>query len=113
MTTFNEIRKWFGLDSRIGKVKCNVCGKELEVPNMYSEEERAILKPYCCATTVLHVQWLIHHGWHVSNYDADPAGAYYCPDCFPKGTPEFSSREYGKGWCEQAAAWMKENNGKL
>lgn len=108
-----DLRKRLGLNSRVGKVTCKVCGKELKVPNMYSKKERDIvLKPYCCATTVLHVQWLIHHGWHVSSYEANPAGAFYCPNCFPKGTPEFSRREYGKDWCEQAEKWMNENGGK-
>ena len=113
MAKINELRKRLDFDSRVGKVKCKTCGKELEVPNMYSERDRnAVLKPYCCATTVLHVQWLIHHGWHVSNYDADPAGAFYCPDCFPKGTPEFSRSAAGKDWCEQAERWMRGNDGK-
>ena len=112
MTKFSELRKRLGLDSRVGKVRCKVCGKELEVPNMYREEERnAVLTPYCSTTTVLHVQWLIGHGWHVSTYDAEPAGAFYCPDCFPKGTPEYSQRPYCKDWCEQAGRWMRENGG--
>lgn len=109
----DQLRRRYGMDSRIGRVKCSRCGKELEVPNMYSEKERnAVLSPYCCATTVLHVQWLIHHGWHVTTYEADPAAAFFCPDCFPKGQPEFSRRPYGADWCRQAEAWMKENGGK-
>ena len=111
MTTFQEIKKRLRMDYRVGKVKCHSCGKELEVPQMYSEKEREILTPYCCAYTVLIVQWLIHHGWHVTTYDAEPSGAYLCPDCFKEGTPEFSRHEYGAQWCKQAEKWMKENNG--
>lgn len=112
MATFQEIRKRFGMDSRVGKVKCNKCGKELEIPNMFSEKERnAVLKPYCCATTVLISQWLIHHGWHVTSRDANPSGAYLCPDCY-EGQPEYSRHPHGEDWCKQAEEWMKENNGK-
>ena len=111
MTTFQEIRKRFGMDSRVGKVKCKKCGKELEVPNMYAEKERQLLKPYCPTTVILVVQWLIKHGWHVTNREANPSGAYLCPDCY-EGQPEYSRSEACDAWCKQAEAWMKENNGK-
>ena len=110
--TIKELKEKYGMNSRIGKVKCYSCGKELEVPNMYSEKDRKLLEPYCCATTVLMVQWLLHHGWHVTTHEADPSGAYFCPDCFPKGQPEYSKSPYGEDWCDQAEKWMKENNGK-
>ena len=113
MTAIQKLRKRLGMDSRVGQVKCHKCGKTLDIPNMYSEKERnAVLKPYCCATTVLIVQWLIHHGWHVTTHDANPAGAFFCPDCFPKGQPEYSRSAAGQDWCKQAEQWMKENNGK-
>lgn len=110
--TIKELKEKLGMNSRVGKVKCKGCGKELTVPNMYSDKERALLKPYCCSIVVLVVQWLIHHGWHVTTYEANPPASYFCPDCFPKGQPEYSRSPYGKDWCEQAEKWMRENNGK-
>lgn len=108
-----ELRKRYGMSSRVGKVSCKGCGKQLEVPNMYSEKERNdVLKPYCCSSVVLIIQWLIHHGWHVTTRDANPSGAYFCPDCFPKGQPEYNESPAGAEWCKQAEGWMKENNGK-
>ena len=101
------------MDSRVGKVKCKKCGKELEIPNMFSEKERdAVLKPYCCSTTVLIIQWLIHHGWHVTSREANPAGAYLCSDCY-EGQSEYSRHPYGEDWCKQAEAWMKGYIGGL
>jgi len=110
MMTKEELLRKFGLDSRVGLVKCSVCGKTLKVPNMYAEKERAKLTPYCATTTILHVQWLIHHGWHVGSLEANPPHQFYCPDCFPKGTPEYSRRDYGADWCKQAEEWMNEND---
>lgn len=112
MTKLQEIRKRFGMDSRVIKVKCYKCGKELEAPRMFSEKERdAVLKPYCCASTVLTTQWLIYHGWHVTKHEATPSGAYLCHDCY-EGQPEFSRQPYCEDWCKQAEAWMKANEGK-
>ena len=111
MTT-KELREKYGLDSRVGLVKCKSCGKELEVPNMYGEKERALLEPYCPTTVILTVQWLIHHGWHVTKHEANPPGAFFCPDCFPKGQPEYTKSICCEDWCNQAEKWMKDNNGK-
>ena len=110
--TFKELKEKLNMDKRVGKVKCYGCGKEIEVPNMYSQQDRNKLVPYCCATTILLTQWLIHHGWHVTTFEANPSGKFFCPDCFPEGTPEYSKRECGADWCEQAERWMKENNGR-
>lgn len=82
------------------KVKCSVCGKELEVPNMYSEKDRSKLSPFCCAATVFTVQWLVHHGWHVRNLGLHDSHPYYCNDCWVDG-PEYEKKEYGASWCEQ------------
>ena len=110
--TIKELREKYGLNSRVGLVKCKSCGKELEVPNMYGEKERALLQPYCATTVILTVQWLIYHGWHVTKHEANPPGAYFCPDCFPEGQPEYKQYHELDPWIEQAKAWMKENNGK-
>jgi hypothetical protein len=59
--TIADLEEKFGMNSRVGKIKCKSCGKELVTPNMYGKELE-LLKPYCCASTVLTVQWLIHHG---------------------------------------------------
>ena len=107
-----KLRTMFGMNKRTHIVRCKRCGKELLSPAMYSEKEREVLQPYCCTATVLTVQWLIGHGWHVTTYDADPPGAYYCPDCFPQGQPEYSRRPYCDDWCRQAEQWMNENNGE-
>ena len=109
--TIAELKEKIGLNSRVGKVKCCRCGKTLDTPNMYGKD-LAILEPYCCAATVLIVQWLIHYGWHISTIEANPPHMYYCPDCFPKGTPEFHKSAECDAWCEQAEKWMKENDGK-
>jgi len=112
MASIEEIRKKFGLDSRVGKVRCKKCGKEMEVPNMYGSEERALLEPFCCSTVVLHVQWLIHHGWHVAKHEATPSGAFLCEECYTPGIPEYTKSPYCEKWCEQAEAWMRDNNGR-
>ncbi len=112
MTTMKEIRKKFGMNSRIGKVKCFSCGKELEVPNMYRQKDIRNLDPYCPTTVILHVQWLIKHGWHVTKYEANPPGAFFCGDCFKKGTPEYRRSQCCDTWCEQAEKWMNENKGE-
>ena len=111
MTTIAEIRKRLGMDSRVRKVKCHKCGKELEVPNMFSEKDRQLLIPYCPTAVILTIQWLIKHGWHATNREANPPGAYLCPDCY-EGQPEYRRSKACDEWCEQAEAWMKENNGK-
>lgn len=109
--TIVELKKKYGLDQRSHEVACSVCGKKIVAPTMYSEKERnAILHPYCCAATVLTCQWLIHHGWHVSSIEANPPHQYYCPDCFPKGIPEYHKAPYAADWCDQAEKWMKEEN---
>lgn len=99
------------MNSRVRKVKCCGCGKEIEIPNMYAEE-REKLVPFCCATTVLIVQWLIYHGWHVTTNEVNPPGAFFCQDCFPKGQAEYHRGPSCETWVKQAEAWMKENNGK-
>lgn len=109
---YTEIKKRLGMNSRTETVKCSCCGKELTIPNMYKRKDLDILKPYCGAATLLTVQWMLHHGWHVATMQADSPGAYYCPDCFPKGTPEYHETEDVASWCEQAEKWMKENDGK-
>lgn len=107
--TLKELREKYGLNKRTEVVKCSVCGKELQVPSMYSEKDRtAYLKPYCPTAVILVCQWLIHHGWHVSSIEARPPHQYYCPDCFPKGTPEYHKSSACDAWCEQAEKWMKE-----
>jgi len=107
--TLAELKETLGMNSRVGKVKCMRCGKELAAPNMYGDELK-LLKPYCCAATVLIVQWLIHHGWHCLTLEATPPGAFLCPDCY-NGQPEYHKSQNGDAWCEQAEKWMKENNG--
>lgn len=109
---YSEIKKRLGMNSRTETVKCSRCGKELTVPNMYREEDLKGLNPYCPTSTVLIVQWILHHGWHVATMRANPPGAYYCPDCFPEGTREFHETEDAAPWCEQAGKWMRENDGK-
>ena len=107
-----ELRKRYGISSRVGKVSCKGCGKIIEVPNMYSEKSRRLLKPYCPSTVMLHIQWLLHHGWHVTKHEANPPAAFFCPDCFPEGQPEYKQFHELDPWIEQAEAWMKENDGK-
>ena len=109
---YAEIKKRLGMNSRTETVKCSCCGKELTVPNMYKRKDLDILKPYCGAATVLTIQWMIHHGWHITALDAHHKSYFYCPDCFPEGTPEYQEAPYAKDWCEQAEKWMKENDGK-
>lgn len=109
--TFEELRKKFGLDSRVGRVACKSCGKELEVPNMYGKE-RELLTPFCGSTVMLHIHWLLYHGWHVTNREANPPDTYFCPNCFPKGQPEYKLYHDYDPWIEQASTWMKENDGK-
>ena len=95
--------------SKTCTVKCHKCGKTIEVPNMVREDVRnKVLFPYCCATTVFIVQWLIHHGWHIRNLGVTDRHPYICPDCFEEGTPEYKANDYGKQWCEQAESWLKE-----
>lgn len=60
------------MNSRVGKVTCKGCGCSLEVPNMYSEKSRKVLQPYCPSTVMLHIQWLLHHGWHITKHEANP-----------------------------------------
>ena len=60
--TIKELREKYGLDSRVGLVKCKSCGKELEVPNMYAEKDRKLLNPYCPTTVMLVTQWLLYGG---------------------------------------------------
>lgn len=96
------------LHNRRGEVKCHCCGKKLEVPNMYKDADRRKLQPYCCATSLLHVQWLIHHGWHVRNLGLHDPHPFFCPDCWKDGTPEYGKREYCETWCQQAQDWMNE-----
>ena len=111
--TIVELKEKLGMNSRVGKVKCCRCGKELQIPNMYSDKERReYLKPYCPTAVILVCQWLIHHGWHISSLEAKPPHMYYCPDCFPKGTSEYHKSKECDAWCEQAEKWMKENNEK-
>lgn len=106
---YTEIKKRLGMNSRTETVKCSYCGKELTIPNMYKRKDLDILKPYCGAATLLTVQWMIHHGWHITTQGDE---LFYCPDCFPEGTPEYQEAPYAKDWCEQAEKWMKENRGK-
>lgn len=42
--TIKELKEKYGMNSRVGKVKCYSCGKELEVPNMYSENEVELIE---------------------------------------------------------------------
>lgn len=110
--TRQEIRHKLGLDRKTHNVKCYHCGKELETPTLYSQVDRdKVLKPWCCASTVFTTQWIIHHGWHVTTLEANPAQAFFCDECFhkcfPMGTPEYSKREYGADWCRQAEEWVK------
>lgn len=96
--------------SRITKARCSVCGRELDTPNLFSQKDRdEVLKSFCPSSTVLFTQWLIHHGWHVSKSDnIYYGGSFFCPDCFPKGLPEYSGDEIGKEWCVDAERWMRE-----
>lgn len=103
--TIDEIRK--RLFPRKSVVKCFCCGKKLIVPGMYGEDLHS-LQPFCCATTVLHVQWLIYHGWHVRNLGLHDSHPYFCPDCWTEGTPEYSRCEYCDEWVEQAKKWMND-----
>lgn len=95
------------MDSRVGKVKCKGCGRALKIPNMYGKN-LAVLTPYCPTATIFTVQWLIHHGWHITTFEANPSGAYFCPDCFPKDQPEYHRSSECDAWCEQAEKWMNE-----
>lgn len=92
------------------EVKCSKCGKKLIVPGMWSEKDRSTLKPYCCATTLLHVQWLICHGWHIRNLGIHDNHPYFCPDCWEEGTPEYQKAEFAEQWVEQAKKWMKDES---
>ena len=85
-------------------VRCSLCGKTIEVPNI----DNKCLKPYCCATTVFVVQFLIHEGWHIRNLGVADNHPYFCPDCWTEGTPEFSRREYCNAWYEQSMEWLKQ-----
>ena len=106
-----ELRKKYGLDQRSKEVYCSVCGKKIRVPTMYSEKTRnEVLHPFCATATILLTQWLIHHDWHVSSIEAKPPHEFYCPDCFPKGTPEYHKSAACDDWCKQAEEWMNEEN---
>lgn len=109
--TLLALRRRLGLDERQTAVKCSCCGKPLVVPNLFGKKVREVLKPFCCATTVLHVQWLIYHGWHVRNLGLHDSHPYFCPDCWKEGTPEYSKSEECEAWCKQAQAWL-DNNGR-
>jgi len=108
--TVEDLKKKYGMYSRVQTVKCKHCGKTLQSPNMYGENLK-VLDPYCGAGTLLTVQWLIHKGWHVTTLEA--GGEFLCPDCYKEGTPEYHKSKAGDAWCEQAERWMKENDGKL
>ena len=108
--TIGELKEKLGMNSRTQKCKCKVCGKEIDIPNMYGKNLE-ILTPYCPTGTVLIVQWLIHHGWHCLTHEATPSGAFLCPDCY-QGQPEYHKGKACDVWCEQAEKWMKENGGK-
>lgn len=107
-----ELRKHYGMNSRVGKVTCKGCGCSLEVPNMYSEKSRKVLQPYCPSTVMLHIQWLLHHGWHITKHEANPLQTFFCPNCFPDGQSEYKQFHEFDPWIEQASKWMKENDGK-
>lgn len=92
---------------KISKCKCSVCGKEILVPNP-TEKERTIFNPYCCSTVVLVVQYLIHEGWHIRNLGVTDNHPYFCPDCWKKGTPEYSKAPYNEEWYKQAKEWMED-----
>lgn len=104
-----EIRKILGMDSRVQKVKCKCCGKELTAPNLYGKNLE-ILTPYCATATVFLVQWLIHKGWHVATIES--GGSFFCPDCFKEGTAEYHKSPNCEAWCEQGEKWMNEDNDK-
>jgi len=106
----DELRKRYGFNSRVGRVKCKMCGKELEVPNIISDNEREVLKPHCATYTIFLTQWLLHHGWHPTKLEANTSGAFLCPDCYA-GQPEYHEAPYAADWCKQAEKWMHENNG--
>ena len=89
-------------------VKCSVCGKTIEVPKLYLDRERAILKPYCCAGTVFIEQYLIHEGWHIRDLGPADRHPYFCPDCWEGGTPEISRRPYCDDWYKQSHEWLKK-----
>jgi len=109
--TIDELRKRYGFSSRTGHVRCKWCGKVIEAPNIIRDEERKVLKPYCATHTIFLTQWLLHHGWHVTKFgEANPSGAFLCPDCYA-GQPEYHEAPYAADWCEQAEKWMRENNG--
>lgn len=96
------------LNRRTGTVKCSQCGKEIEVPEIYLDKDRAILKPYCCAGTVFLVQYLIHEGWHIRNLGLFDSHPYFCPDCWVEGTPEYTRRPYCDDWYNQSQDWLKK-----
>lgn len=102
----DEIIELLYSKSNKSKAKCSVCGKEIEIPNMYSEKKLSILSPYCCSTTVFIVQWLIHNGWHVRNLGVQDNHPYYCNDCWIDGTPEYKKADYGDAWCKQVENLM-------
>ena len=108
--TIAGIKERLGMNSRVQKVKCYRCGKTMNTPNMYGKKLEE-LTPYCPTGTILTVQWLIYHGWHCLTHEANPSGAFLCPDCYD-GQPEYHKSGYCEAWCEQAERWMKENNGK-
>ena len=92
-----ELKEKLGMNSRTSIYKCSCCGKEIIVPNMYKEKDIRSIKPFCMASTYLTFQWMIHHGWHISR---ENRGNFYCPDCFPEGTPEMEEHPAAKEWCE-------------
>lgn len=84
--TIEELKNRYGFNSKTRKVRCFKCGKELEMPNMLSEKLRKeVLRPYCPAGTVFTIGWLITHGWHCTRHEAEPSGAFLCPDCYEEG----------------------------
>lgn len=94
--------------SRKKIAKCAVCSDEIEFPFLREVDRKKVLSPYCCTGTVFITQWLIHHGWHVRNLGIDDSHPFICPNCWKEGTPEYTAKEYGKEWCEQAEKWMNE-----
>lgn len=90
-------------------VKCSCCGKTIEVPTMYSDKERQALKPYCCTSVILIVQWLIHEGWHVRNLGVTDNHPYFCPDCWEDGTPEYQRSKNCNVWYEQVKKWINDD----
>lgn len=105
--TIEELKNRYGFNSKTSKVRCFKCWKELEMPNMLSEKLRKeVLRPYCPTGTVFTIGWLITHGWHCTRHEADPSGAFLCPDCYEEGTPEYIKTKFVDDWCKQAEDWM-------